>query len=160
MQKLLIALFLLVAAGLTTVAYHVINIDRILFQKAEYSFSRKEYSKAISYFNDALERGAGEPQILLHLAESYLAAGRLEDSRLLYERLLREQPDNPSIVFTLADIYSQSGRFDDAVLLYRGILRKDINNRTTRIQLARVLVWSGHFQEAIEAYKKALGEAT
>jgi tetratricopeptide (TPR) repeat protein len=150
---------LLAVAVLSTVAYHHVHRNWILFRKGENFFARKEFSKAIPYYQKALKEGLDKPELIAHLAHSHLISGNIEESRQLYKKMLSEQPGNLPALYALASVSSLCGQFDEATRLYREILKRDMKNYAARIQLARVLAWNGHFQEAIDEYKKALGES-
>lgn len=158
MKSLGMALFLIGVVIATTVAYHVLKRDQVLYHEAEVHFARQEYGAAVLLYRDAQKAGFRNPKIRTQLAFSLLRAGHADAAVAIYEQIFREQPERLSAVIDLAEGYTVVGRFDKAAELYRIALRRHPGARSIWIRLARVLVGDGRFAEAITAYRQVLGD--
>jgi len=158
MKHSVVAGSLIAIAILTTVAYHLLKPDWVLFRNAERCFSNKAYAQAIPLYNRLLKSGFETPRLLNHLGTSYVATGQFSEAATIFENILNQHPNMLSVLKELANIYVAFGRFKEAIPLYQTFLQKQPDNRSVRILLARVLSWSGRFDEAIGEYRKVLGE--
>ena len=160
MKSLGMALFLIGMVIATTVAYHVLKRDQVLYHQAEVHFALQEYGAAVPLYSEALKAGFRNPKIHTRLAYSLLRAGHADAAVAIYEQIFREQPERLSAIIDLAEVYTVVGRFDRAAELYRSALQMHPGARSIRIRLARVLVGDGRFAEAITAYRQGLGEGS
>lgn len=158
MKRWVMVTSLIAIALLTTVAYHVLKPDWVLFRNAERRFSNKAYAQAIPLYNRLLDNGFETPSLLNHLGTSYIATGQFSEAATIFENILKRNPSMLPAMTELAQIYVAFGRFQNAIPLYQSFLDKQPDNRSVRILLARVLSWSGRLDEAVVQYRKALGD--
>lgn len=160
MKRLGLIAFLLAVAVLTTLAYRYFHQDWILYRRAETLFSDRAYAVAIPLYEELWREGFQPPGLLKHLGSAYLATGRGEQARAVFERMLARGEDRVGTMKELAALYEARGRFREAVALYQAVLRESPGDDTVRVHLGRLLFWTGRLDEAIHQYRTALGEGT
>lgn len=87
---------------------------------------------------------------LLDLAHLSKDAGRLADSRALYERVLDLDSRNTSARLSLANIDERSGRLDDAVRRYQQLICDEPGNVAAHNNLAMIFAQQGKLDEAVQ----------
>jgi tetratricopeptide (TPR) repeat protein len=55
-----------------------------------------------------------EPRYYAYLADFYIEQNKLDEAKLMYDKILKIDPNNPSINLALHDYYSAQGKDDDA----------------------------------------------
>jgi tetratricopeptide (TPR) repeat protein len=70
---------------------------------------------AVSSLRDALQLRPGYLPAEVMLAQALLDAGRVDESRALYEELLKTYPDTPEVHYGLGRIHADRGELDAAV---------------------------------------------
>jgi tetratricopeptide (TPR) repeat protein len=160
MKRLGLIAFLLAVAVLTTLAYRYFQREWIVYRKAETLFTDRSYAGAIPFYEELWRQGFQAPGLLKHLGSAYLAVGREEPARAVFERMLARGEARAGTLKELAALYEGRGRFREAAALYRVVLGETPGDHTVRVRLARLLFWSGRLDEAIHQYRIALGEET
>lgn len=86
----------------------------------------------------------------LHLADvqQMHREGRLEDAKLGYAKLLKENPNDPTLLHMLGILTAEEGRLDEARDYLEAAIKADPNNPTYVLHLANVLKGMGLFAEA------------
>ncbi len=158
MKRFFFIIFFVSVAFITTAAYHVFKPQWILFHKGEDHYLKKEYSKAIIYYEPLTNFDFKKPEFLRHLGISYIVTGHYDKASSVYEKLIRIQPEDQEAVVKLAYVYVEQGNFNTAIDLLKLLLTAGSDTRLARIYLARTLTWSGRFDDAINEYRKVLGE--
>jgi tetratricopeptide (TPR) repeat protein len=157
MKRFGIILFLFAVAALTTIVYHRLNSEWVVFRNAETHFFNKQYTKAIPLYEQLVKEGFEAPGFLEHLGTCYLAAGEAGKALAVFEEMITRSENRLPAIGKAGEIYVHFGYFEKAAALYRDILRDHPDDRSVRIRLARVLSWAGRFEEAIDEYRKILG---
>jgi arylsulfatase A-like enzyme/Flp pilus assembly protein TadD len=89
-------------------------------------------------------------------AHAVLVAGRLDEARAQYEKLLRDDPNDPVFIAQLAEVCRRTGDLSRAVELYRRAVAVAPNDRDARYNLAVTLQEAGRNEEAFDALKEAI----
>ncbi|MEM3445177.1 MAG: tetratricopeptide repeat protein [Thermoplasmata archaeon] len=85
-------------------------------------FERKEYEKALQYFEEVLLKKPGYDRAISLRARCYAAMGKNEIALEIYRRALERMPENYELWYELADLLHQMGRFDEELECYATIL--------------------------------------
>lgn len=86
-------------------------------------FDVGDYDKAIEYYSKALENdNPMENKIRYNLAVAYSESGRAEDGLVLFEYLLREDPENIKVLQSLAYTYFLMGDKEKSLHYYDQVL--------------------------------------
>ncbi|MDQ2106620.1 tetratricopeptide repeat protein, partial [Azospirillum isscasi] len=81
--------------------------------------------------------------------------GRLADAQPLYERVLRQLPDQSDALHLLGLLKAQTGDPEGGIALIRKAVAKDGGQPVFRLNLGRVLEAAGRWAEAADAYGHA-----
>lgn len=125
MKRFALTSSMIVIALITTLAYHLLKPDWVLFRKGENYFSKKAYAEAIPCYTRLLKSGFETPKLLNHLGSSYIATGQLEEAAAIFQNMLHQTPENRSVRILLARVLSWSGRFDEAIGEYKKVLGEE-----------------------------------
>jgi len=89
-------------------------------------------------------------------AIAHQRAGRFAEAGRLYNRVLKDAPDNFDCIYLLGTLHAQQGNFDSAVGLFRraAAMRPDVLE--IRYNLAVALSMAGHHAEAAQIYERVL----
>jgi tetratricopeptide (TPR) repeat protein len=82
-----------------------------LFQEGNEAYSRGDYAKAISKFEQITETAGYSPAVLYNLANSYVLSGETGRAVLNYERALRLSPSDSDISGNLQLVKKENGLF-------------------------------------------------
>lgn len=113
-------------------------------------------AEAIGPLERALEGGATDPIVRLHLASAYGAVGRLADATALARALAGDYPGNPAILVVLGESCAQQGlvgsaaeAFGAATDALRGSDEQSVTRRDDlRLRLANLYVTRRKYDEA------------
>ena len=86
-----------------------------LVNRAEFFASRGQLKLAIGKYQEAMDAGAGSPQVLNRLAELYMAAGQLREAIGVLRRSLDEGPGQLPVYSRLGEAFLAIGRADSAI---------------------------------------------
>lgn len=104
---------------------------------------------------EAMMRGADEEAIATTLVGIYEIAGRRDDLRTLFDRLLARRPDHPGFLADAARARLEDGEVDAALALIDRSLAIDPMRTPSLIQSAAVRLAAGRIEEALDAIRLA-----
>ena len=79
-----------------------------LFEKANQAYNQKEYSQAITLYEDLVKEGYVDAIVYYNMGNAYYKDGQLAKSLLWYERALRLEPANEDIKHNIAFVNQQT----------------------------------------------------
>jgi len=80
--------------------------------------------RVLTLFEAAIENDIYNSVILDTLPQVYMSQNNIDGSIALFDRLIRQFPQNTHYHQTLADLYIKAGRYDDAIPEYRALIAK------------------------------------
>ena len=83
-------------------------------------YNKKEYKKAETCLNKALEIQPAFSIAKIHLGRVYLATGRLHQAREIFESVAETNPKNPVLLYEMGKTYRLIGDYNSAVLALKG----------------------------------------
>jgi predicted O-linked N-acetylglucosamine transferase (SPINDLY family) len=92
----------------------------------------------------------------LHEARALHRQGRLEQARLIFEDIVRMEPNHPAAVGSLAVIAGQSRDFKRAVELFDQLVRLDPENPAAHCNRGLALQELGDYVAALASYERAI----
>ncbi len=92
----------------------------------------------------------------LTTANQLLKAGKLEDARREYQKLIELKPNCPWNYYYLGQVFFQEEKWSDATLQYRQAIKLNPNSANLHNSLAEVLIKQGELDEAINSSQKAI----
>jgi len=121
-----------------------------------YSAAEK-YREAVPYFQKAYQNAKRDPELMFGLAVAYERSGEFDSAAVLFERLIKLQPDNHTALNYLGYMYADKGiRLDEAKSLITRALAADPENAYYIDSMGWVLYRLGLFDEAKNNLEKAV----
>jgi serine/threonine-protein kinase len=96
------------------------------------------------------------PQLGSALARALVQSGRVEDGLALFERLVKEKPDNPWLHLAWGNALLDQGRFKEAEAKNREAIRLQPDDPDAHNNLGAALWSQGEFKDAEAAFREAL----
>ncbi len=118
--------------------------------------SRKDRRRLKSARQSAGKGKGADPQAALAAALEHHRGGRLDKAKRLYERVLRQQPDNADALHLLGLTAHQAGRHERAIELIGKATRISPENGHFFNNLGEAYRSAGRRDEAIRCYQQAL----
>lgn len=79
-------------------------------------YNKKDYKRAETNLNKALDLWPNFTIAQIHLGRVYLATGRLNKARTLFEKTAENFPKNPVVLYELGKTYRLLGKYNDSIL--------------------------------------------
>lgn len=93
---------------------------------------------------------------LLREAYELHQLGKLNAAASLYNKILKEQPDNINVIFLTGTLNLQQKNFDAACIHFRKVLKLNPDYAMAHCNLGIALQESGRIDEAIKCYRKSI----
>ncbi|MCH7678764.1 tetratricopeptide repeat protein [candidate division KSB1 bacterium] len=90
------------------------------------------------------------------LAANYIEANQPRQALLIYEKLLKETPDDINLLIATGNLFYIQKRFDDVVKVLKKVLEIEPDHRDAMANLALSYDSLGKTDEALTAYQKAV----
>ena len=158
MKKVVLAFFLIFLIVLTSIGYHFIRQEKILAYRGHQHYDEEQYSQAIDYYLQSIDKGERKYLVFKRLEESLLHQNGLDAIGAMYITLIAKYPKDLPLLQMAAHFQISNNDFDAAANTYRQMLDLDGDNQTARLWLARILSWTGKYEEAIREFQSLLGE--
>lgn len=110
---------------------------------------RKDYDKAIAYFERARTLAPADPQMLHTLVIAFGRAGRSTEELEYARKLVELTPGNAGSLFLLASILEDRGNDREAAEIYQAALRINPSHAPSLNNLASVRLREGNHREAV-----------
>lgn len=129
--------------------------DRIAREVAEYSFSKKQYSESVKYFDMINGPTADSVSVLkLHAEAAFLAKDNIK-ALSLYSKLSAKQPKNSSVLKKLYEIAESSKKKDDMLLYLKKYTNLNSKDANAQKKLGDILYAREDTTGALAAYSAA-----
>jgi len=83
-------------------------------------FNKGDYKSAETYLKKALDLEPDFTIAQMHLGRVYLATGRLNQAREMFETIAESNPKNPALLYEMGKTYRLLGDYDNAILALKG----------------------------------------
>jgi predicted Zn-dependent protease len=165
MDKIIALLGMIAIAAVTTIVYHQVRTDEIHLYRGLQAFEQNQMQEAANHLAHIEVATSMTPHVRLHLAEAYLATGKIEKAARTASNLLSQDIpgdiDGKMRIQSLrivAIAFESAGRFREAAEKYTEAVELKPDDRSLRLRLARTLAWSGDFKRSAHEYKVYLKE--
>lgn len=156
-RKILIVIFALLIIALTTALFHLTRAFYKNYSLGMRHFQKSDYSRALDFFQRALNEKPGSPEALIYAARSHLELGEDDEAAGMLEALAKSPRAKADHLEEAADYYYGMGRYGEAEQLYRIVLKKEPGTRPKR-KLTETLAWQGKYDEAADLIGALLEE--
>ena len=109
----------------------------------------------ISLWSDAATKSPEKGRVLNNLGEAYLEAGRLEEAKSTFKRVIRLEPKNQAALNALGYLYHAEGRTDEAIANFNAVLELNRNDPAAHLNLGVMLAELGRSEPALTEYREA-----
>jgi len=124
--------------------------DLIMLRAVEHA-RRSEYEQSISCIDQILEEEQDDPLALFNKGFTLRMAGRQEEARTVFNRLIQISPHTPGVHLQLGLIAVQSGELTRALTLFTQATRLHPFSSEAWFELGVTMFGLGRFREAKEA---------
>jgi choline-sulfatase len=121
-------------------------------------FRKRDFARAITYYQKALTLRPGYDLATINLANAYRQAGNEEAAMLGYEQYLQRDPRNAYVRYQLGEIQSDVGRLDEAARSFATALEADPTLASARNALGVVYFKQGRAEDAVREIRAALAQ--
>lgn len=115
-----------------------------------------EYDLALSYLENAEKYEKNNSKIQNLKGMIFLALGRIEDAKSVFNEVLKKYPNDVDSHFGLAEIELYDGKFSGAESQYLEALKRQNTNRKALLSLSLVCAETGRYSQADEYLRQAL----
>jgi tetratricopeptide (TPR) repeat protein len=103
--------------------------SRLRLELGRIHLVQKNYDKAVSFLETAVEGAPGDPDIMGRLGEAYLGSKRIEEAEAVLKRLLEINPNDEDARVQMARVHLQQGQFDRAYAEMEPLVDKLVQRR-------------------------------
>lgn len=102
-----------------------------------YYLEKKQYARALDYFQKAREKAPHRPDIINNIGNVYLDTGRLEEAFQSYRQALEKNPRHEASIYNLGVMYLRTGQLDLAITMFLNALDVTPSDDQARAGLAQ-----------------------
>ena len=124
--------------------------------RASIAIQKKQFHVALEALQRVREKSPGEVQLMLMLAQSYLALRRFDEAEAAARSLLATDPHNPQAFLVLGRCALRSGRAEEASDAAAECIGLQFGNPQGHFLLGAALASQGRFEEAVRPLENAL----
>lgn len=126
------------------------------FMLSDCSYRLGEYDLALTYLENAEKYEKNNSKIQNLKGMIFLALGRTEDAKSVFNEVLKKYPNDVDSHFGLAEIELYDGKFSGAESQYLEALKRQNTNRKALLSLSLVCAETGRYSQADEYLRQAL----
>ncbi len=123
---------------------------------ADCSYKLGEFDLALDYIEKAEDYEKNKSEILNLKGMVYIALGRIDDARAIFNNVLKVYPNDVDSHFGLAEIELYEGRFSGAENQYSEALKRQSTNRKALLSLALVCAEREKYEQSEIFLRQAL----
>ncbi len=123
-QYLIFLGLLLLTGWLTSIAYHKIHPEWVVFAKGEQYLEEKQIKQALEAYEMASKLGLSHPKLFLRLAYCYSELSEYETAIVWYAAYLKERPTDIIARYRYPHALTASGQGEAAIREYKIISEK------------------------------------
>ncbi|MFN3927445.1 MAG: tetratricopeptide repeat protein [Pseudanabaenaceae cyanobacterium] len=129
---------------------------KVLFDRGLYYARKDNLSKAIVYWQKAVEWYPEYIDALYNLGTAYHKLRRYQEAVSYFEKIISIDPKHISALYNLGLTLVEQSRFEVAINVYKQVLSIDPNDTDTYIGLGFAYFMMQEWEEAENAYKRVL----
>lgn len=127
-----------------------------LFMLGFYYLSAKKYDKAVSLYENAIEKAPGFASLYCLLGDVYVACGHYEDAICEYKMAIWLDSLNIQAYRRLCKTYEEQGDYEKAIEIYYKLISMAPNMPDLYSNLGNIFYIKGEFELAIKHYQTAI----
>lgn len=126
------------------------------FHLASCNYKLGEFELALNYLLKAEELEKNNSRIENLKGMIFLALGRAEEAKAIFNKILKEYPNDVNAHFGLAELELYDGKFSGAEQQYAEALRRQPVNRKALLSMALISAETGRYAQAEKFLKQAM----
>lgn len=119
-------------------------------------FARGEIQAATRYAEQVDSGKITHSETLVELAKIYAGAGKAEQALALYERAIKQAPQQPDVYFSKGILLVNLKHFEEAETVFKQGIEKDQDSPLGYYYLGRVQAETGQADKAVQQFEKAI----
>jgi len=135
------------------------NFDILMTLADVYSSNKKDYSKALKYYEKAETVFGFSDDLYFKQEKIYIALGKQEKVLENLEKLIKAYPNDTRYIGIYAETLMNFGKLTEAQTAYENLFKIDSNNGIAHLSYGEFLLKKGNRREAIREFKKGLQNA-
>jgi len=131
--------------------------DNTLYEWGVMCLQYKRLGLAEKIFKDILKKSPKpNPGVIVNLGFCYAYQGRLEEAKSMFEKAIKEMPDDPKILYNLGTLYTNTGEPEKALKYYKRALKAGKGTPQIYNALGKVYFRLGDKRSSLEMLRKSL----
>jgi len=126
------------------------------FRLADCSYMLGEFDLALQYLEQAEKYEKSNAKIQNLKGMIYLALGKIDDAKKIFQEILKKYPNDIDAHFGLAEIELYDGKFSGAEQQYIEALKRQNTNRKALLSLALVCAETNRYDQAEKYLRQAM----
>lgn len=131
------------------------NAEALLWFAEYHSYIRFEWSKAIEFYERAIQANPSMAKIYQWYGEALVSLGRMQDARVNFTKARELDPLSPIAVVASAEPDYFTGKYDAAMAVYRRAAEIDPESMLPHLWQGRVLLAKKDYAKALESFQRA-----
>jgi Flp pilus assembly protein TadD len=132
------------------------TVAETMNKSADAAIAKGEYTKAIQYYQQIVEKNPESVKYKYKLAEAYRRSGDSEKALALYNSMLAKNPKNLDALEGKAMVAMDRGNFGEASKLFNTVMSEDAARWRTINAAGILLALNRDIPESIEYFREAL----
>lgn len=153
-QALFSFLILLMAVSVQSQNTDLNNKTLSTYLDAENAFMLDDYTRALSLYQEVLERDSDFDPAMFQLARIYLIRNRVDEAFKWAEEAYKRDPKNKWYALLLIDLYKHNNKIEDAIDVYKKLLIDDQTNSDYLNSLTQLYTLTRNVEAAITIYNQ------
>lgn len=113
----------------------------------------KVWLSGLTLWEDSVSNSPNKERPVMHYANAISGAGRLEEAKNLYEKVLTINPDNATARYNLGIIYKQQGDYERGVEEWRRVARIEPGHPNVHVNIGNYHFSRGELQQAFLEFR-------
>ncbi len=112
--------------------------------RALYLTKRNQENEALQEYDQALNKGINDAELLLKIGRFYLTTNHVSRAKDVFQKLVEMQPENPGAVNGLGRVYSAGKNWPEAIGMYTRAIEINPYFLPARIERAEAFIENGN----------------
>jgi len=149
-----ISMFLLTV--ITIVSFYFGQNQWVSYRKAEDYFAQANYEKALKFYQKSIDEHVDLWFVVDNLSKTCLALNEFSKISIIFENLIKNNPDNIYILMASGTFYINLNRYDLAISLFKRALALKPRDHKILNDLAIAYKWNQQYLLSIKTYKQLI----
>ena len=130
------------------------NETNVIILKLNILSELQRNDEAVEFLQTMLDKSPGNRHLRIVYARHLLETGKMDESRIQYEIVLEQSPNNPEVLYALVDIAMNQENYTVAAGYLNDLIQLNIRVGEAQFYLGDIAERENDIQKAIQEYKK------